>query len=87
MIFGFHYEGMEEITETGDRQIKVMVLKIPINLFTLAADSNKAEDPDTTVDPNTPTDPKTTKDPKEKVCMKLCNYIPMYPHHDLYKLY
>ena len=41
MIFGFHYEDMEEIIESGDRQIGVVLLKIPINLFTLAEDFEK----------------------------------------------
>ena len=43
MIFGFHYEGMDEIIESGDRQIRMMLLKIPMDLFTLAEDPKKPE--------------------------------------------
>ena len=39
-MFSFHYEGMENIIESGDHQIEVMSLRIPINLFTLAEDQN-----------------------------------------------
>ena len=43
MIFGVHYEGMQGIIESGDCQAGVMLLKIPINLGTLAKDSKEPE--------------------------------------------
>lgn len=42
-MFGFHYEGMQGIIESGDCQTGVMLLKIPINLGTLVEDSTEPE--------------------------------------------
>ena len=61
-MFGFHYEGMQGIIESGDCQTGVMLLKIPINLGTLAEDSTEPE--------------RSKKNTREGI--KLCNYICMY---------
>ena len=66
MIFGFHYEGMEEIIESGDRQIGVVLLKIPINLFTLAENFEKNRRFRKL---------KETENPKEKVVSRVIIYV------------
>ena len=66
MILGFRYEGMEEIIESGDYQIKVMQLRIPINLFALSVDSKKAKDSNEATDSNEAKESKK-QDLKEKV--------------------
>ena len=44
VMFGFHNEGMKEIDESGDHELGVKSLRIPINLFTLAEDRKTRED-------------------------------------------
>ena len=41
MIFGFHHEDKEEIIESGDHDLGVILLRIPINLFSLSEDYQK----------------------------------------------
>ena len=43
MILGFNNEDKKEIIESGEQRIGVMLLRIPINLFSLSQESRNLQ--------------------------------------------